>query len=400
MQYRIDPISENKLSILGFGCMRFPRSRGQIDIVKTEELIIGAVEHGINYFDTAYIYGGCEEALGEIIHKNEIRDQIYLATKLPLGKCQSPEDFDTLFNEQLDRLHTDHFDYYLMHNLSDTKLWKRLCDMGIESWLSTKKDIGQIRQIGFSFHGAQKEFMALLDLYDWDFCQIQYNYINTEYQAGAAGLKRAADKGLPVIIMEPLLGGSLANSLPQKAQKIFRNANHSCSPAEWAFRWLWNQPEITVVLSGMNAAAQLEENLKIASCAVPNMLTEAETAVFQLVVEAFNNSYKIPCTGCNYCMPCPHKVNIPGCFAAYNMSYAVGRFSGFNQYMTSTGATDPSKNYAASQCRKCGKCEKHCPQQIPIIQSLQSVKKRMEPFWYKPMVSMFIKIRERKSKNA
>lgn len=251
MQYRIDPKSGNKLSILGFGCMRFPRNLDKIDMAKTEKLITAAVDKGINYFDTAYIYGGSEKALGEVLHKNQLRENVYIATKLPLAKCKSYEDFDKLFNEQLRRLRTDYFDYYFMHNLSDTKMWQKLCDMGIEDWIEKKKESRQVRQVGFSFHGAQKEFLALLDLYEWDFCQIQYNYINTDHQAGTAGLKRAAQKGLPVIIMEPLLGGALANSLPKKVQALFEKANHSRSPVEWALRWLWNQPEVTVVLSGI-----------------------------------------------------------------------------------------------------------------------------------------------------
>ena len=395
MQYRIDPKSGNKLSVLGFGCMRFPRSFGPIDLEKSEELVLNAVKRGINYFDTAYVYGGSEKILGIILHKNNLRDKIYLATKLPLGKCKKTEDFDALFDEQLNLLHTDYFDYYLMHNLSDTKLWQRLCGIGIENWIKEKKAVGQIKQVGFSFHGAQNEFFALLDLYDWDFCQIQYNYINTNYQAGTAGLKRAAEKGFPVIIMEPLLGGGLAKNLPPKALGIFEHADSAKSPAEWAFRWLWNQPEVTVVLSGMNAVSQLEENLKAAEHAVPDMLTKEEKTVYGSVVRAFDDSYKIPCTGCGYCMPCPHKVNIPACFAAYNISYAVGKISGLTQYVTSTGATDPNKNYAASRCEQCGECEKQCPQHISIIQSLQKVKKRMEPFWYRLIVSAFIRLREK-----
>ncbi len=388
MQYRVDPKSGNKLSILGFGCMRFPRNPIQIDMNKTEKLILKAVENGINYFDTAYIYGGSEDSLGTILHKNNLRSKIFIATKLPLFKCHSYNDFDRLFNMQLEKLHTDYIDYYLMHNLSDLDLWKRLCQMGIEKWILEKKSSGKIKQIGFSFHGTEDSFLSIIDSYEWDFCQIQYNYVNVKYQAGAVGLKKAAEKGLAVIIMEPLLGGKLSSGLPKKAVDIFKNVNNSLSPAAWAFRWLWDQKEVTVVLSGMNDDSQLVENIKIADNSTPNMLTKEEKDVFEPVTEAFRSSYKISCTGCNYCMPCPYNVNIPGCFAAYNISFALGMFSGIQQYMTSTASTKPDVNYSPSQCKKCGKCESHCPQHIQIIKSLEDVRKRMEPFWFKP--AMFI----------
>ena len=393
MQYRIDVKSGNKLSILGFGCMRFPRNLAQIDIDRSEQLIVKAVEDGINYFDTAYVYGGSEDVLGHILAKNNLRSKIFLATKLPLGKCNSYGDFEALFQEQLKRLHTDYFDYYLLHNIGDVDLWETLGAMNIEQWIKEKKQSGQIQNIGFSFHGIHDEFMKLLDVYDWDFCQIQYNYINTHYQAGTEGLKKAAGKGLPVIIMEPLLGGKLANGLPQKAVNIFKAANSTLSPAAWALRWLWNQKEVTVVLSGMSELSQLEENVATAQGAAAGMLTTAETDACESVIKIINDSYKVPCTGCNYCMPCPQNVNIPACFTAYNVSYTAGLIAGFVQYQTSTGAMDPRKNYAASKCKGCGLCEQKCPQHIPIIKWLKKVTTRMEPFWFKAAFSIFLKLR-------
>jgi predicted aldo/keto reductase-like oxidoreductase len=361
--------------------MRFPRDLSQIDMARTEKLIIKAVQEGINYFDTAYSYDGSEDVLGQILAKNNLRNKIFLATKLPLNKCGGYDDFGSLFHQQLKRLRTDYIDYYLLHNLFDMNLWKNLCELGIEKWIKEKKEAGQIKSAGFSFHGIHEEFLKLLDAYDWDFCQIQYNYINTNYQAGTRGLKKAADKALPVIVMEPLLGGKLAKGLPKKVIEIFKEANKELSPAAWALRWLWNQNEVTVVLSGMNEITQLEDNIETAKTAVPNMLAKEDNDTYESVIKIIEDSYKIPCTGCNYCMPCPHNVNIPSCFAAYNVSYAIGKVSGFLQYVTGTGAMDTKNNFSASKCKECGVCEKKCPQHIPIIISLKNVCERMEPFF-------------------
>ena len=393
MQYRIDTKSGNKLSILGFGCMRFPRNFTQIDINKTEQMLVHAVQSGINYFDTAYVYGGSENVLGTIFAKNNLRDRIFLATKLPQAKCNIYGDFESLFREQLERLNTNYIDYYLVHNLCDVKSWKKLCELGIEKWIKEKKEKGQVRNFGFSFHGIHDDFLKLLDTYNWDFCQIQYNYLNVNYQAGMNGLKKAAVKGLAVIIMEPLLGGKLANGLPKKALDIFKKVNSIISPAAWALRWLWNQKDVTVVLSGMSDFSQLEENIASAKDAVPDMLTAGEKETYETVLKLINSVNKIPCTGCNYCLPCPNNVNIPGCFAAYNVSYLTGMASGLQQYATNTGSgfgTD--KKYAASKCRECGVCEKRCPQHIQIIKSLKKTKKRMEAFWVDPAIKIFMKL--------
>ena len=374
--------------------MRFPRKNiKQIDIDKTEQLILKAIQCGINYFDTAFTYGGSEEILGQIINKNSLRDKIFLATKLPLIKFRKYRDFNTILNTQLERLQTDYIDYYLLHNLSDTGLWKTLCETGIEKWIDEKKNSGRIKNIGFSFHGKQNEFFQLLEAHDWDFCQIQYNYININYQAGMAGLKKASEKGIPVFVMEPLLGGKLANGLPSKAVKVFKSVNKTLTPAAWALRWLWNQKEVAVVLSGMNTDSQLEENIKIANDSSADMLSREEKDAIESVIKLFNASYKIPCTGCNYCMPCPHNVNIPGCFMAYNVSYAAGMYCGVQQYLTSTGITDPRINYAAGNCKKCGECEKHCPQHIPIIKSLEKVSGKMESSLVKFALKILRKIK-------
>ncbi|MCL2088415.1 MAG: aldo/keto reductase [Oscillospiraceae bacterium] len=393
MKYRTDLKSGRELSALGFGCMRFPRGPGmKIDIPKSEALMISAIERGINYFDTGYIYAGNEQALGEILRRNQgMREKIYLSTKLPFNQCKEYADFDRIFNIQLERLGTDYIDYYLMHKLTSVADWERIRLLGIEDWIAQKKSAGQIKQIGFSFHGVQSEFLALLDQYDWEFCMIQYNYINENYQAGRKGLIKAHEKGLPVMIMEPLLGGKLAN-LPKKAKKLLHEQDSTVSAAAWALRWLWNHRQVTVVLSGMGSMQQLDDNIKTADTADIGMMTDSDAETIGRVTAIFKESYKIPCTECNYCLPCPKGVNIPVCFTAYNVSYASGFAAGMTLYSIGTDVTNPDKNYGAKNCIKCGKCEKHCPQNIKIMQSLDRVQKRMEPFWFNAAMKIVRKV--------
>ena len=243
---------------------------------ETEREIVRAFEGGVNYYDTAYIYPGSEAALGEILEKNQIRDQVYIATKLPHYLIKSRDGLDKMFNEQLRRLKTDHIDYYLMHMLSDVDTWEKLKAMGIEEWLEEKQSSGAIRQVGFSYHGNSDMFCRLVDAYDWDFCQIQYNYLDEHSQAGRRGLNHAHAKGLPIIIMEPLRGGKLVRNLPEEARQAMANHEPKYTPPQWAFRWLWNQPEVTCVLSGMNSLEMVEENVRAASKAEPGMLSEKD----------------------------------------------------------------------------------------------------------------------------
>jgi len=376
MQYRVDKKTGRKLSALGFGCMRFPRGLGGTDLKKTEQIVMSSIEKGVNYFDTAWFYPGNEESLGTVLEKNRVRDKVFISTKLPSMFVGKSKDLDRYFDEQLKRLRTDRIDYYLMHNLADLVSWEHLVNLGIESWISDKKKSGQIGQIGFSFHGTGEEFQKILAAFPWELCMIQYNYSDVNFQAGIKGLKKAAET-MPVIIMEPLLGGKLAGGLPRKAQEIFRNAGEY-SPAAWGLRWLWNQPEITVVLSGMNDPSQVVENAGLAAACTAGSLSAEELALYDRVREVFNAVYKIHCTGCNYCLPCPHGVNIPGCFAAYNTSYLMGWATGSKHYINSTGITS-AKGSGPGNCISCGACEKHCPQKIPIIESLAKVRKRMEP---------------------
>ena len=275
MQYRKDKYG-NLLSILGYGCMRFTRSAGGVDLKKAEKELLAAIEAGVNYFDTAYIYPGSEAALGEILERNGLRDRVKIATKLPHYLIKDAAGLEKTFREELRRLRTDHVDYYLMHMLTDVKTWERLKGLGIEDWLRQKQDEGAIRQLGFSYHGNSDMFIRLLDVRDWDFCQIQYNYLDEHSQAGVTGLKAAAARGIPVVIMEPLRGGKLANKLPKEAEALFRKYPLQRSPAEWGFRWLWDQSEVTVVLSGMNSLEMVAENCAAADSARAGELTDED----------------------------------------------------------------------------------------------------------------------------
>lgn len=364
------------MSILGFGCMRFPKKGGSVDMEETERELLYAIEQGINYFDTAYIYQGNEEVLGTILEKNQMREQVMIATKLPHYMIKSVEGLEKSFQEQLRRLKTTYVDNYLMHMLPDIQIWNKLIRMGVLDWALEKKASGQIRNLGFSYHGNTAQFIELIDAYDWDFCQVQYNYMDEFSQAGRAGVCHAAEKGIPVIIMEPLRGGRLVNALPPKAIELFEKAEPKRSPAEWGLRWLWNQPEVSCILSGMNSMEMLKENIRIAEEVQVGELTENDFQLYEQVKEAINEKIKVPCTGCGYCMPCPYGVDIPGSFRCYNVRYTDNFFTGMREYMMLT--TFRNKRTNAGLCKECGKCEKRCPQNIPIRQKLKDVQKHME----------------------
>ena len=375
MNYRPDKYG-NPISVLGFGCMHFPKVKGKIDLDEAEREILAAYEAGVNYYDTAYIYPGSEAAIGEIFEKNGIRENVRIATKLPHYLIKDMAGAESLFAEELKRLRTDYIDYYLMHMLTDIQTWERLKSLGIEEWIAGKKRSGAIRQIGFSYHGNSEMFCQLVDAYDWDFCQIQYNYLDEHSQAGRAGLNYAHAKGLPVIIMEPLRGGRLVNQLPAEANRIFADYPIQHTPAQWAFRWLWNQPEVTCVLSGMNSVEMVLDNAQTASEVTVGELGPGEEKLLGQVAAAINATQKVGCTGCGYCMPCPKGVNIPGTFACYNRRYSEGKMSALVEYIKFTALRKTST--AASNCVECGKCEKHCPQHIEIRQELKNARKELE----------------------
>ncbi|MEG0857463.1 MAG: aldo/keto reductase [Terrisporobacter sp.] len=375
IQYRKDK-NKKDISILGYGCMRFTKKGNKIDIDKAEKEIIQAINLGVNYFDTAYIYPGSEVALGEILKKNNCRERINIATKLPQYLIKSQKGIEKYFNEQLLRLQTTYIDYYLMHMLTDIASWEKLQNLGIEDWIKEKKEKGEIKNIGFSFHGNTDMFLKILDAYDWDFCQIQYNYMDENSQAGKKGLQAAYDKNIPVIIMEPLRGGKLVDLLPHKAKEIISKSPRKYTPAEWSFRWLYNQKEVTCVLSGMNSMDMLEENVKIASSCEINSFIEDDNKTIEEIKSEINANIKVGCTACGYCMPCPKGVDIPSTFRCYNQMYTENKRSGRKEYFQVTAF---KKDVAdASKCVGCGKCEKHCPQNIEIIEKLKEARNELQ----------------------
>ncbi len=378
MKYRNDRYGQ-PISQLGYGCMRFTRKGSGIDYAKAEREILLAIEGGVNYFDTAYIYPGSEECLGRILAENHVREKIKLATKLPQYMMRSEKAIEKTFREELSRLRTDYIDYYLMHMFTDLLEWESLQKLGIEEWIRARKADGSIRNIGFSFHGDTATFLKILDAYDWDFCQIQYNYLDETSQAGREGLKAAAAKGIPVIIMEPLRGGKLVQ-LPEKAKAELAAAG-GWSAAELGLRWLWDQPEVTCVLSGMNSEEMVRENIRIASEAEPGQFGEAEFALTDRIRRIIREREKVGCTGCRYCMPCPKGVDIPGIFHHYNLMYIDRKSRARFEFARNQGLrADPG---FATQCVGCGKCEAHCPQHLPIREKLKEADRELRPLPYK-----------------
>ena len=354
MQYRKDKYG-NDISALGYGCMRFTKKGNSADLDKAEKEVMAAIEAGVNYFDTAYVYAGNEVAVGEILHRNHCREKINLATKLPHYLIKSIDSVEKMFQEELRRLQTDYIDYYLMHMLTDIPTWEKLKKLGMEEWIREKKASGQIRQIGFSYHGNSAMFCQLVDAYDWDFCQIQYNYMDEHSQAGVEGLRYANKKGLPVIIMEPLRGGRLVNLLPEPAKELFRKDEQHRTPAELALKWLYNQPEVTCVLSGMNSMEMVEQNVKTASESLVGCLTPSDRELIEKVKDEIKKNVKVGCTGCGYCMPtCPAHIEINNCA---RMSLLLRRSPSELQLTKEVQA----KMKKIEDCIHCGACSAHCP---------------------------------------
>ncbi|WP_459202203.1 aldo/keto reductase [Methanococcus sp. CF] len=375
MLYRTNPKNGDKLSILGFGAMRLPtKEDGSVDEEKATKMVHYAIDNGVNFVDTAWPYhmGESEKFLGRAL-SNEYREKVKLSTKLPTWMVNSREDMDKYLNAQLERMNTDCIDYYMIHTLTGPA-WERVKELGIIEFLDSAKADGRIINAGFSYHGTQADFAPIVDGYDWDFCLIQYNFLDEKIQAGTDGLKYAASKGLGVFVMEPLRGGNLSGKAPEEVMEIWNEADTKRTTVEWALRWVWNHPEVTCVLSGMTEPEQVEENVKLANEGYPNSLTEKELNLVKRVGSKYGELLKINCTGCGYCMPCPAKVDIPTCFDTYNKLHMFHdeslRFQYFALLSDMLWTNEP---HFASQCTNCGICLEHCPQNIQIPEMLEKV---------------------------
>ena len=376
MLYRKLPKTGDELSILGFGCMRLPlKADGSIDEERATQQLLSAIDEGVNYVDTAWPYhmGASEPFVGRAL-QDGYREKVRLATKLPSWLIEKREDMDRFLDAQLEKLRTNHIDYYLVHALVGD-LWDTVEKLGVREFLDTAKADGRIKNAGFSFHGAGEDFCRIVDAYNWDFCQIQYNFLDETNQAGTKGLKYAAKKGLGVIIMEPLRGGNLTRNVPAAIKEIWDEAPVKRTPAEWALRWVWNRPEVTVVLSGMNDEAQIRENLRTAGQGLPDSLSKEELHLVKRVEKKYRELMKVGCTACQYCMPCQNGVNIPLCFESYN-NLALGdnpEGEKFGYAARLGGVIGTGKPQFASQCITCGECVDKCPQHIDIPTVLASV---------------------------
>lgn len=360
-----------KTSILGLGCMRFPTVDDQNDNIKEKEaikMIRYAIDNGINYLDTAWPYHGenSEVIVGKAL-QDGYREKTKLATKLPSPYVEKKEDIDYYFDNQLKKLQTDYIDLYLLHALNK-KQWEKYKKFNIIDWLEDKKEKGQIKNIGFSFHDNYDVFEEIIDYYDWDFCQIQYNYLDTEFQAGKKGLKYAHDKGIAVVVMEPLRGGTLAQIPPKEVNEILKQSSNNRNAVEWSLQWLWDQKEVDVVLSGMSNMKQLKENMKLASQADKNRLTNQENTLIKKARKKFLDIFPVTCTGCNYCLPCPEGVAIPNIFSLYNEAKIYDKYEENKERYLNF-----KEKSGAENCVQCGQCEEACPQNLKIIDHLKEI---------------------------
>ncbi|MDD2189701.1 MAG: aldo/keto reductase [Eubacteriales bacterium] len=366
MKYRTFPKTGEKISLLGFGTMRLPvEKKGQsarINETEAIRMIRTAIDRGVNYVDTAYTYhdGFSEVVLGKAL-KDGYREKVFIADKMPVWILKEDGDPEKIFDEQLKRLDVDCIDMYLVHNVT-APLWKRALKYNILELLEKKKAEGKVKHIGFSFHDNFEFFKEVIEAYPWDFCQIQLNYMDADFQAGVKGLKFAGSKGIPVIIMEPLKGGKLTDILPPSIEDFWAQAPIKRTPAEWALRWIANFPEVLVILSGMTSIEQVDENIRVLSKADPNSLTEAELEIINNVAAEYNKLIKYSCTGCEYCIPCPEKISIPA---------IIGFYNDWHLYHESPKVKVDFKTWISpkalpSVCKSCKICEGRCPQQLPI----------------------------------
>lgn len=374
MLYRKFGKTGEMVSILGFGCMRFPTIEGgdmsEIDEEKSMEMVRYAIDKGLNYLDTAYPYhgngmggsGASEPFVAKVI-KDGYREKVKIATKLPSWLIETYEDMETYLDEQLERLEIETIDFYLLHSLNKES-WEKLKGLGVHGFLDKAIQDGKIKHAGFSYHDKPEYFNEIVDYYDFSFCQIQYNYLDEDYQAGLDGLNYARSKGLGIVVMEPLRGGKLVDNLPREVKKAFDSADIKRTPAEWALRWVWNNKDVDILLSGMSTMEQVIENVEIAEDALENSLSKSEVELIDDVKEIFKSKIKVNCTDCKYCMPCPQGVDIPRNFTIYNNYSLFGECEAYNNL------NDEAR---ASNCVKCGICETHCPQNINISYEMEEI---------------------------
>lgn len=371
MKYR--SLGHNKnVSVLGFGCMRLPvvdGKYGQIDEVESTKQVRYAIDHGVNYIDTAFPYHEqhSEEFVGRVL-QDGYREKVFLATKLPSWLIKTREDMDKYLDIQLEKLQTDYIDYYLLHALNKGS-WENYVKLDVFDFIEKALASGKIKNIGFSFHDEYPVFETIINAYDWDFCQIQMNYFDEEYQAGLKGLRLAGEKGIDVIIMEPLRGGRLAQQGPGVIQEIWKKAEEQHSSAGWALRYLWNYPEVKTILSGMNNMDHIKENIEEAGQAEVGMLKASEQQLITQVKEVYKSRIQVDCTNCRYCMPCPYGINIPGNFMFYNNAYVFDDKEHYKHHYY----LQLKPEELAEACQQCGQCETVCPQNIAIIKELENV---------------------------
>ncbi len=366
------------ISALGFGAMRLPLIDGEIDKTKATEMIYYAIDHGVNFIDTALLYHeGCSESfLGEIL-TDEYRDKVKICTKVPAWSIGKIEDVEKYFESQLLKLQTDCIDYYLIHNLSWGSLL-RLRELGILEFLESKRDNGKIKYIGFSFHDSKESFKKIVDSYHWDACLIQLNFLDEDSQAGTDGLHYAANQGITVLVMGPLKGGILAGEPPEEAERIWESSPIKRTSAEWALRWVFNHSEVTCVLSGMGTLDEVKENIRVANETPPDSIPEVELKLYQEVKQVYEEELKVNCTACGYCLPCPQNVDIPQCFTLYNQKHMYENFVPDYIYLSVLGGAMSDNPSYAGLCNECGKCIELCPQKINISEELKEVSIDME----------------------
>lgn len=377
MKYRRFGKVDFEASALGFGCMRLPTKGGYSDIDEplAIEMLRSAIDRGVNYLDTAHVYhGGNSERVIAKALKDGYREKVKIADKLPVWEAKKPGDFDRLLNMELERLEVPQIDFYLLHNLQAPS-WARVRDLGVLDWVEKTRADGRIGRIGFSYHDSYDTLTEIVEAYDgWSFCQIQYNYVNETVQAGTKGLEYAAEKGLAVVVMEPLLGGCLANP-SEDIRAVMDSAPRKRTPADWALQWVWNKPEVSVVLSGMGTMEQVEQNIESACASGAASLTEEELHVIALVREKYEAVNPTGCTRCGYCVPCPTGVNIPLNMQLYDdMLVFKGNQEGLNRNLYN----DMPEGARASACTECNECEEKCPQGIKVSEWMPRIHEKLK----------------------